>query len=148
MKENRMKQSIPLARFHLPIQVRFADTDALGHVFFGSYFTYMDEAFMAYLGELGYPWSTFTEKGLALFYVDSGCQFKGPSFFGDRLNVHARIAKLGTSSLTAEMTIVRDADRKVVATGYITAVQVDARTEKSTPIPDAFRQAVARYQAE
>jgi acyl-CoA thioester hydrolase len=143
-----MKQPTSLDRFHLPIQVRFADTDALGHVFFGSYFTYMDEAFMAYLGELGYPWSTFTEKGLALFYVDSGCQFKGPSFFGDRLNVHARIAKLGTSSLTAEMTIVRDADRKVVATGHITAVQVDARTEKSTPIPDAFRQAVARYQAE
>jgi len=117
-------------------------------VFFGSYFTYMDEAFMAYLAELGYPWSTLTAKGLALFYVDSGCQFKGPSFFEDQLNVHARIAKLGNSSLTGEMTIVRAADRKIVATGHITAVLVDARTEKSTPIPDAFRQAVARYQAE
>jgi len=143
-----MKQSVPPARFHLPIQVRFADTDALGHVFFGSYFTFMDEGFMAYLAELGYPWSAFTEKGLALFYVDSGCQFKGPSFFEDRIDVHPRIAKLGSSSLTAEMTMVRNADRKIVATGHITAVLVDARTEKSTPIPDAFRQAVARYQAE
>jgi acyl-CoA thioester hydrolase len=148
MKENRMKQSIPLARFHLPIQVRFADTDALGHVFFGSYFTFMDEGFMAYLAALGYPWSTFTAKDLALFYVDSGCQFKGPSFFEDRLDVHARIAKMGTSSLTAEMTMVREADRKIVATGHITAVLVDARTEKSTPLPDAFRQAVTDYQAE
>ena len=136
-----------LPPFFFPMHVRFADTDALGHVFFGSYFTFMDEAFMAYLAELGYPWSTFTGKGLALFYVDSGCQFKGPSFFGDRLNVHARIAKLGTSSLTAEMTIVRDADRKVVATGHITAVQVDARSQKSTPLPDDFRKAVAGFQA-
>jgi acyl-CoA thioester hydrolase len=143
-----MKHSTPLARFYLPIQVRFADTDALGHVFFGSYFTFMDEGFMAYLAALGYPWSAFTAKGLALFYVDSGCQFKGPSFFEDQINVHARIAKLGTSSLTAEMTMVRDADRKIVATGHITAVLVNAHTEKSTPIPDAFRQAVARYQAE
>jgi acyl-CoA thioester hydrolase len=137
-----------LPSFFFPMHVRFADTDALGHVFFGSYFTFMDEGFMAYLTELGYPWPTFTERGLALFYVDSGCQFKGPSFFGDRLNVHTRIAKMGTSSLTAEMTIVRDADRKVVATGYITAVQVDARTEKSIPLPNAFRQAVTGYQAE
>ena len=143
-----MANESPLPPFFFPMQVRFADTDALGHVFFGSYFTFMDEAFMAYLAELGYPWPTFTDKGLALFYVDSGCQFKGPSFFGDQLNVHTRIAKLGTSSLTAEMTVVRDADRKVVATGHITAVQVDARTEKSAPLSDAFRQAVARYQAE
>ena len=137
-----------LPSFFFPMRVRFADTDALGHVFFGSYFTFMDEAFMAYLAELGYPWPAFTEKGLALFYVDSGCQFKGPSFFGDQLNVHTRIARMGTSSLTAEMTIVRDADCKVVATGHITAVQVDARTEKSTPLPNAFRQTVTGYQAE
>jgi len=135
-----------LPRFSFPMHVRFADTDALGHVFFGSYFTFMDEAFMAYLAELGYPWSTLVEKGLALFYVDSGCQFKGPSFFGDRLNVHARIAELGNSSMTAEMTVVREDDQQIVAAGYIKAVLVNARTEKSTPLPDAFRQAVARYQ--
>ena len=137
-----------LPPFFFPMQVRFADTDALGHVFFGSYFTFMDEAFMAYLAELGYPWPTFTEKGLALFYVNSDCQFKRPSYFGDQLYVHTRIARLGTSSLTAEMTMVRDDDRKVVATGHITAVQVDARTAKSTPLPGAFRQAVTGYQAE
>ena len=143
-----MASTPTLPPFAFPMQVRFADTDALGHVFFGSYFIYMDEAFMAYLAKLGFPWSRLTAQGLALFYVDSGCQYKGPSFFEDQLNVHARIAKLGNSSLTAEMTIVREADRKIVATGHITAVLVDARTEKSTPIPDAFRQAVARFQTE
>jgi acyl-CoA thioester hydrolase len=136
-----------LPRFYFPMHVRFADTDALGHVFFGSYFTFMDEALMAFLAELGYPWSALVEKGFVLFYVDSGCQFKGPSFFGDRLNVHTRIAQLGNSSLTAEMEMVRDADQNIVAAGYIKAVLVDARTEKSTPIPDDFRKAVAAYQA-
>jgi acyl-CoA thioester hydrolase len=138
--------NLPPARFQLPIQVRFADTDAQGHTFFGSYFTYMDEAFMAYMAELGYPWSSLVAKGLGVFYVDSGCQFKGPSFFGDRLNVHTEIAHLGNSSLTVEMTMVREADRGVVATGYIKAVLVDARTEKSTRLPDDLRSAVAGYQ--
>ena len=125
-----------LPRFYFPMHVRFADTDALGHTFFGSYFTYMDEALMAYIDELGF----------ALFYVDSGCQFKGPSFFGDRLNVHARISQIGNSSLTADMSVVRENDRKVLADGYIKGVLVDTRTAASTRIPEAFRTAIATYQ--
>ena len=88
-----------------------------GHGFFGNYFTYMDEAFMAYIDALGFAWQTLQESGLAIYYVDSGCRFRRPSLFGDRLNVHAAIAQLGNSSLTAELTIVRDGDGKVVAAG-------------------------------
>ena len=84
-----------LPRFHFPVRVRFADTDMQGHVFFGNYFTYMDEAFMAYIDKLGFAWQALGEMNLAIFYVDSGCQFKAPSFFGDRLKVHTRIAALG-----------------------------------------------------
>ena len=136
-----------LARFHHRVSVRFADTDAQGHTFFGSYFTYMDEAFMAYLAELGYPWPTLVDRHLGIFYVDSGCQFKGPSFFGDHLHVHTAITHLGNSSLTAEMTMVRNHDRTVVAVGHIKGVLVDSRTEKSTRIPDDLRTAVAEYQS-
>ena len=142
-----MPTEAPLARFFLPVRVRFADTDLQGHVFFGNYFTYMDEAFMAYIDELGFAWETLGEMGLGIYYVDSGCQFKNPSFFGDRLKVHAKIAGLGNSSLTAEMSVVRDATQEVVATGYIKGVLVDTRTEKSTRIPDAFRTAIANYQS-
>jgi acyl-CoA thioester hydrolase len=141
-----MPTEVPLARFFLPVRVRFADTDLQGHVFFGNCFTYMDEAFMAYIDELGFAWETLGAMGLGVYYVDSGCQFKGPSFFGDRLNVHTQISQLGNSSLTAEMTVVRESDREVVAVGYIKGVLVDTRTEKSTPIPEALREAIAKYQ--
>jgi acyl-CoA thioester hydrolase len=141
-----MPTEAPFAPFFLPMRVRFADTDLQGHVFFGNYFTYMDEAFMAYIDELGFAWQTLGEMGLEIYYVDSGCQFTNPSFFGDRLNVHARITELGNSSLTAEMTVVHEAENKVAATGYIKGVLVDTRTATSTRIPEAFRAAVARYQ--
>lgn len=141
-----MSAESPLASFFLPLRVRFADTDLQGHVFFGNYFTYMDEAFMAYIDELGFGWQSLGEMGLAIYYVDSGCQFRNPSFFGDRLNVHAQIAELGNSSLTAEMTVVREATKEIVATGYIKGVLVDTRNEKSTRIPDALRAAITQYQ--
>jgi acyl-CoA thioester hydrolase len=127
--------------------VRFADTDAQGHAFFGSYFTYMDEALMAYLAQLGYPWQVLVDRGLGIFYVDSGCQFKGPSFFGDLLQVHTAITHLGNSSLAAEMTMVRESDQSIVAIGYIKGVVVDSRREQSTRIPDDLRAAVAGYQS-
>lgn len=137
---------MPLAKFAFPIRVRFADTDQQGHVFFGNYFTYMDEAFMAYIDELGFSWAQLSDMGLGIYYVDSGCQFRGPAFFGERLNVHAAIAELGNSSMTAEMTIVRASDGQVVASGYIKGVLVDTATEKSTRIPDALRTAVREHQ--
>ena len=141
-----MPSDTPLATFFFPIRVRFADTDQQGHVFFGNYFTYMDEAFMAYIDELGFAWETLGEMGLGIYYVDSGCQFKNPSFFGDRLKVYAKIADLGNSSLTAAMTVVREEDNQVVANGHIKGVMVDTATQKSTRIPDGFRAAVANYQ--
>ena len=137
---------MPLAQFSFPIRVRFADTDQQGHVFFGNYFTFMDEALMAYIDALGFSWAQLSAKGLGIYYVDSGCQFKGPAFFGGQLNVHAAIAGLGNSSMTAEMTIVRPRDGQVVASGYIKGVLVDTATEKSPRIPDALRTAVAVYQ--
>jgi len=137
---------MPLAQFSFPIRVRFADTDQQGHVFFGNYFTFMDEALMAYIDALGFSWAQMSAMGLGIYYVDSGCQFKGPAFFGEQLNVHAAIAELGNSSMTAEMTIVRPRDGQVVASGYIKGVLVDTATEKSTRIPDALRTAVAVYQ--
>ena len=141
-----MTSESSLARFFFPIRVRFADTDLQGHVFFGNYFTYMDEAYMAYIDELGFGWGTLEQMGLAIYYVDSGCQFMGPSFYGEHLKVHAEISALGNSSMTAAMTVVRERNREVVAAGFIKGVMVDTSTEKSTPIPDAFRAAVAVYQ--
>jgi acyl-CoA thioester hydrolase len=132
--------------FSHPIRVRFADTDLQGHAFFGSYFTYMDEAFMAYLRELGFPFPGLEAMGLDIYYVESSCRFLGSCRFEDDLRVRIEISRLGNSSLTAEMTIVRPADGSTVAAGRITGVVVDRTTKGPTRIPDAIRDAVARYQ--
>ncbi len=141
-----MKAEVPLPRFYHQIRVRFADTDLQGHVFFGNYYTYLDEAFIAYIRELGYSWETLGRMGLEIYYVDSGCQFKGRSFFEDELRVHTTISKIGNSSLTAEMTVVREKNEETVAKGFITGVMVDSNTEKPTSVPEEFRAAVTRYQ--
>lgn len=137
-------RSLPSYYFSIP--VRYADTDAQTHVFFANYFTYLDEAYMAYLAEVGFSWDELAKLNLETYYVNAECRFLGRAFYGDVLHVHTSFSKLGNSSLVTEMTIVNASRNEIVAKGQLTSVMIDSRTEKSTPIPDAFRAAVDKYQ--
>ena len=138
-----MNEAIPIKYpFTLQVRVRFADTDLQGHVFFGNYFTYCDEGFMAYLDDVGYSWERLGSMGLELYYVESTCQFKGRAFFADILDVNTRIAELGRGAMTAEMMISKSNKDEIVAIGRITAVMVSTKTGKSTPIPAELRAAI------
>ena len=133
-------------KFCYPIKVRFADTDLQGHVFFGNYLTYIDEALIAYIRELDHSWDRLSKMGIGLYYVDCGYQFKGQAFVEDILNVSASVSKLGNSSVRFDMSVSRAETDELIGTGFIAAVMVDADSGKSTRIPDSFRDAVTAYQ--
>jgi acyl-CoA thioester hydrolase len=133
-------------RFYFPIQVRYADTDLQGHVFFGNYFTYFDEATGAYLRAIGYPWKKIVSMGLDVFYVAANCQFKGSATVEDILHVHARMAAIGNTSFTIECEIVKEGSDRLIAGGQITAVVVNPDTRKPTSVPDELRQAAVDFE--
>ena len=133
-------------RFNFPLKVRYADTDAQGHVFFGNYFTFMDEAAGGYLRGIGFSWNKLSELGLDIFYVDASCQFKGSATFDDMLEVDARMARIGNTSFTIECAIYRQEGGQLIAKGQITAVVVNPTTRQAQRVPDELRQAVASYE--
>lgn len=135
-------------RFYHPIQVRYADTDAQGHVFFGNYLTYFDEAYSAYLRTIGVPWPKLLEMGLDSYHVSAHCDFKGSAIFEDVLHVHARISHIGNASYTLECAIYKKDTDSLIASGYITAVIVNPETRKPTRVPDEIREAVAAYEGQ
>lgn len=141
-----MESDNSLPKFYLSIPVRYADTDAQTHVFFANYFTYLDEAYMAYLQEVGFSWDELAKLNLETYYVNADCQFSGRAFYGDTLRVYTAFCKLGNSSLVAEMIIVKASTNEILAQGHLTSVMIDSTTEKSTRIPDQFRAAVEKYQ--
>jgi acyl-CoA thioester hydrolase len=133
-------------RFSFPLKVRYADTDAQGHVFFGNYFTYFDEAATAYLEAISVPYQKFSELGLDFFYVDAHCQYSGSARAGEMLQVDARIEKIGNSSFTFECVIFRQDSDQAIARGNVTGVVVNPKTRKPVRVPDEIRQAVARFE--
>jgi acyl-CoA thioester hydrolase len=87
-------------------------------------------------------------SGVDMFYVEASCQYKGRAYFDDLLHVHARIGHVGNTSFAFEFAIYKQPTDELVATGKIVAVAVDAKTERPVRVPDALREAVARFERE
>jgi acyl-CoA thioester hydrolase len=138
--------------FYFPIKVRHADTDAQGHVFFGNYFTYYDEAVTGYLDEIGISAKRMAELGLDFFYVNAQSDYKGSARSGELLKVGVRVARIGNTSVTFDCVIYRESDFIVpgqaqpIASGIVTAVVVNPRTREPARVPDEFRRASANME--
>lgn len=132
--------------FRHSLQVRHADTDAQGHVFFGNYLVYFDEALGAYLHSIGLAWDELVAAGLDFVYVSSQCSFKASARAGDSLETYARVARIGNSSLTAEFQTLRAESGQMLAEGQLTAVLVDIADRRPARVPDEFRRAIERFE--
>ncbi len=131
--------------YHHQLAVRFADTDANGHVFFANYLTFFDQAFVHYLKAIGFGYRQFVERGLNFFYAEALTRFKSGAVFDQLLDIYPTISRLGRTSFTTDFAIYDQAGGGFVNSGYIVSVVVDINTEKPHPIPEAFRQAVSAF---
>ena len=133
-------------KFHHPLRVRYVETDAQGHVFFGHYLTYFDVGLTEYMRAIGYHYPDMVSSGVDMFYVESSCQYRGRARFDDLLYVYARIGHIGNTSFTFDFAIRNQPTDQLIATGKIVAVTVDVETERPIRVPDGLREAVARFE--
>lgn len=131
-------------RFSYPVEVRFGDTDAMGHVNNARYFTYMESARIAYMEQVA-QWERGSQSpGMILAHVE--CDFKVALVYGDRARVCLRVTRLGNASFHMAYVIVRENDRAIAATGTSVQVTYDYRTARSRPIPNQWRVNITRYE--
>ena len=135
-------------KFYHPLRVRYFETDAQGHVFFGNYLSYFDVGLTEYTRAIGYFYPDMVASGVDMFYVSVDCQYKGRAYFDDLLHVHTRIGQIGNTSFTFEFAIYKQPADELIATGNIVAVAVDTDTAQPVRVPDKLRQAVARFEGE
>jgi acyl-CoA thioester hydrolase len=133
-------------KFYYPLRVRYNETDAQGHVFFGNYLNYFDVGLLEYTRALGYTYPDMVASGVDMFYVEASCQYKGRAHFDDLLHVHTRIGHIGNTSFAFEFAIYKQPADENIATGRITAVAVDTQTEQPIRVPDELRKAVAHFE--
>lgn len=130
------------------VKVRFADTDANGHAYFGSYVVFADEVGSEYWVDLGWGFQTQEEQPALTFMVNSNIDYLSECLYGDWLDVGVRFSRLGNKSITMSFEMTNRRSGEVAARGDFVSAFVDKETRKSCPVPETFRAAVLARQPE
>jgi acyl-CoA thioester hydrolase len=127
--------------FHVPVTVAFRDLDALGHVNNAVYLTYFEHARIGYGLKL---MTTDSPAAIPFIVAEATVTYLRPAYYGDQLEVGVRVREIGTKSFVMEYSLFRPASSEVVARGRTVQVWFDYEAGRSIPVPDSFREAVAR----
>lgn len=130
--------------FH-PIEVRYADIDAQGHVNNVVYFTYMEQARARYLERLGL-WDGKDFQAIGIILAEASCTYRAPIRYRQSVEVGVRTTRLGQRSFDLEY-VVRDSESgRVMATGRTVGVAYDYRRGETVVIPPAWRQTIEAFE--
>ena len=90
-------------RYRHTIEVRFRDTDAMGHVNNAVYMTYFELARAGYYQAVtGRVFETLAETDRSMIMAHARVEYRAPAYFGETLVVVCRASWLGSSSFAIE----------------------------------------------
>jgi acyl-CoA thioester hydrolase len=131
-------------RHRTPIQVRFRDTDAFGHVNNAVFFTYIELARVRYLIDVLELDGAFERMPLILARVE--LDFRSPIMFGEEVEVTSQVDRVGRSSIEMSHRLTAGADRRLVGESQSVLVTYDYAAAQPIPVPDDWRQKLATHE--
>ena len=124
-------------------RVGFSDTDAQGIVYYGRYNPYFDLARVEYHRTLG----LLHEHGPGSFVMRANdVEYFAPAVFDDEVEIFARVARVGRTSVTFEFAAYRMPDDVLMVTAHQTLVYVDLAERRACPVPDDYRARVLEFE--
>jgi acyl-CoA thioester hydrolase len=135
-------------RHRVPLRVRWAEVDLQGVVFNGHYLAYCDVCLTEYWRAIGmtYP-QAFAELGSDLYVRKATLEYHAPARYDDELEVCARSARLGNSSLVFEVAIFRRGETaSPLISGELVYVNVDPASRSPAPLPAALRERIRAFE--
>ncbi len=117
--------------FSHPIEVRFNDLDAMGHVNNAVVVTFMEQArFQWWRSFLG--GRRFQEEGFLIARVE--VDYRMPILLGDDVRVAVHCTKVGNSSFELSYGLTKGLDGEVFAEGKTVQVMLDFATHRPKPL--------------
>jgi acyl-CoA thioester hydrolase len=141
--------------FSTELRTRLPETDAMGIVFHGYFFTYMEVGRMDYLRNLGLADSGSSSplsgparpiKDFENLVARATCNFRSPARFDDPLVIGVRVAEIGHTSFRFEFRIVHKRENRLIAEGESVHVAIDPATWRPMEVPQSFREVIRRFE--
>jgi acyl-CoA thioester hydrolase len=125
------------------LRVRYGECDPQGIVFNANYLLYFDVAFTELWRAAIGPWQEMVERGVDAVVAEVRVRFHAPARFDDELRLRARVARLGTTSITTQIDVLRDDE--LLVEGELRHVCVATDTWSKVDLPDWVRSGLLRF---
>lgn len=137
-------------RHHVEIAVRFADTDAMGHVNNAVYLTYCEIARIRYWTDVtGEPVHLGTLGAESLILAEARITYRAPAFHGEIVTAETRASRIGRTSFTLEHRLLACVEGEVprlVAISESVLVRYDYASARPAELSDAHVAAIEAYE--
>jgi acyl-CoA thioester hydrolase len=124
------------------VQVRFADTDGLGHVNNANYLSYIEIARIEYLKKVTGR-TRIEDFGVILARAE--VDYKSPAFHHETLRVGCKVTRLGGSSIHMDYRIEDKSSARLVAEAKSVMVAFDYALNKPVRIDSEWRRLVEEF---
>ena len=121
--------------FETTVEIRFADIDAMGHVNNAVYFSYFEQARMAYFKERVARIWDWNEDGVIV--ARNEIDYIYPVFLNDRMNIRLWVEHVGSKSFTVCYRVV--VGERLCATGKSDLVCFNHKNKATQVLPEAWR---------
>jgi acyl-CoA thioester hydrolase len=120
------------------VRVRYAETDRMGVVYYGNFYTWFEIGRVEFLRQAGFRYRDVEETdGCYIVVVESGCRYRSPARFDDELLIRTRLKSLRGPIIRFSYEITRVDDGAAVAEGETTHLVCDANM-KTRELPERY----------
>ncbi len=139
-------------RYRHPIEIRYNDTDALGHVNNAVYFSYLEMARGGYYTEVvGHPFGTGPDADKRTFVIaEAHITYRQPAFFGEPICCAVRVGWTSRSAFDLEYRVEAAASElgtaRTIADGSTVQVFYDLRRGRPMRMPADLLAALTAYE--
>ncbi len=107
------------------IRVRYQETDQMGVVYHGNYFTWFEVGRTDFLRKIGYTYKGMEKKNVMLPVIEVQCNYKEPAKYDDEIIIKTKIKNIKGIRITFEYSLIRKSDKCLIATGITIHAFVD-----------------------
>jgi acyl-CoA thioester hydrolase len=121
------------------IRVRYAETDQMGVVYYGNYFTWFEIGRVELCRQLGFEYKQMeSEDDSYIVVAEAYCRYKRSAHFDDVLTIRTRITESQRRTVRFGYEILQQQSGELVATGETMHVICD-RLGRPKSLPEKYR---------
>ncbi len=124
------------------VQVRFSDTDALGHVNNAVYLSYLESARVDYLREI---LGSVKIEDLGVIIARIEIDYKSPAFHHEILSVGCRVEEIGGSSIRMDYRVEDKETGRLVALAKSVLVAYDYAHARVVRVSEEWREKMEAF---